>query len=270
MNKLTYILAILLWITISNTNLYAQQLIQVTDETITVNSTTSLTGNSRNKTEVALPEKTKAYIYRISIFPKGKSKVDNSLLDLLTEMGGANVSMAASFAQFAIKNNDNSSIDAFIFNNTFDADNFYNKKDGDWNACKTMTNRVSCCFSTKDCIGPKIFFGFKNNNIMQGLDVKLEIVALIDTSLKSDYQYSYTIRNSSNTEVKYMLSLDNINWKELSLRNDYNQTFTFHQEEIYFKIKTDSFKSSTYKLIPNERYRIFWNTSLAKWDLTRY
>jgi len=270
MRKLTYILNFLFFTLIFTLNLSAQELVQVTDETLTVNSTTSITGNSRNKTEVTLPEKTKAYIYRISIFPKGKGAVNNSLFDLLKQIGGANISIATSFAQFAIKNNDNASVDAFIFNNTYDADNFYSKKDGNWSACKSMTNRVSCCFSTNECMGRQIFFGFKNNNIMQGLDVKLEIVALIDTSLRSDYKYSYTIDNSANKELKYLISTDNLNWQETSLRDGYQKIYTFEQKEIYFKIKTDNFKFSAYKLTPNERYRIFWNTKLAKWDLMRY
>jgi hypothetical protein len=248
----------------------AQELVQVTDETITVNSTTAMTGYTRNKTEVTLPEKTKAYIYRISIFPKGKSAVDNSLFELLKQMGTANISIATSFAQLAIKNNDNFSVDAFIFNNTYDADNFYDKKDNNWSSCKSMTNRVSCCFSTKECIGREIYFGFRNNNIMQGLDVKLEIVAIVDSTLKSDYKYSYTIDNGSNKVLKYFISLDNNNWEETSLRSSYQQVYTFEQREIYFKIKTDNFKFSTYKLTPNERYKIFWNEKLQKWDLTRY
>ena len=257
-------------LTVSFLSSRSQDLVQVTDETLTVNSTTAMSGYTRNKTEVTLPEKTKAYIYRISIFPKGKTSVDNSLFDLLQQMGGAKVSLATSFAQFAIKNNDNSAVDAFIFNNTYDADNFFAKKDGNWNACKSLPNRVSCCFSTKDCIGRQIFFGFRNNNLMQGLDVKLEVVALIDTSLKSDYKYSYTIENAGNRELKYSISLDNVKWEETSLRNGYQQTFTFEKQEIYFRIRTDNFKLSSYKLTPNERYRIVWNTNLSKWDLERF
>lgn len=44
-----------------------------------------MSGNTRNITQVTLPEKTKSYIYRISISPKGKSSVDNSLFELLEQ-----------------------------------------------------------------------------------------------------------------------------------------------------------------------------------------
>ncbi len=250
--------------------LFSQELIQVTDETITVNSTTSMTGYTRNITSIKLPEKTKKYIYRISVFPKGESEIDNSLFDLLKQYGGANVSVATSFAQFAIKNNDSKSVDAYIFNNTYDADNFYDKQDGNWSTCKNMPNRASCCFATDDCIGKDIYFGFRNNNIMQGLDVKLEVVALIDNSLITDYKYSYSISNSTNQELKFSISLDGKDWQETSLRNGYKQIYTFEQNEVYFRIRTNNSTMALYKLIPNERYKIIWNDELQKWDLTRY
>ncbi len=229
-----------------------------------------MSGNTRNITQVTLPEKTKSYIYRISISPKGKSSVDNSLFELLEQMGGAQVAIATSFAKFAIKNNDNPSVDAFIFNNTYDADNFYSKNDGNWNPCKSMTNRVSCCFSTKECIGKQIYFGFRNNNMMEGLDVKLEIVALVDSSLKSDYKHSYTILNTTDREQEISISLDNKNWKSLRLREGYQQILSYDENEIFFKISTSLYKVAAYKLAANDRYKIIWNSSLQKWDLTRF
>jgi len=251
-------------------NIAAQEVVQVTDETITVNSTTSVSGYTRNTTKVTLPEKTIGYIYRLSVFSKGNASVGSSLLSLLQKMGGANISLASSFAQFAINNNDNNSVDAYIFTNTYDADNFYAKKDGNWNACKSMPNRASCCFATSDCMGKELFFGFRNNNIMKGLDVKLEIVAIVDASLKTDYKYSYTINNSTDKELKYSLSLDNVNWQQTSLRSGYQQIYSFEQKEIYFKIYTDNFKFVMYKLTPNERYKIIWNTIAGKWDIVHF
>jgi hypothetical protein len=248
----------------------AQELVQVTDEMLTVNSTTSALGHTRNKAEVSLPEKVKGYIYRISIFPKGKTVVDNSLFDLLKQAGGSNISLASSFAQFAIRNNDNNAIDAFIFNNVYDAENFYARKDGSWSYCKSLLNRSSCCFATTECIGRQLFFGFRNNNIMQGLDVKLEIVAMVDTAMKASYHYSYTINNAADRELKYSISTDNIHWQESTLRNGYQQTFTFEQQEIYFRIQTGDLKMAAYKLIPNERYKIIWNVNAGKWDMARY
>ena len=161
-------------------SIYAQELVQVTDETLTVNSVTAMTGYTRNKTEVTLPDRTSGYIYRISVFPKGTNPAGPSLFSLLKKLGSSNISLASSFAEYAIANNDNSSVDAFIFSSPDDANNFYAKKDGYWNACKSMPNRVSCCFATKECMGKEVYFGFRNNNIMKGLDVKLEVVALVE------------------------------------------------------------------------------------------
>lgn len=248
---------------------FSQELVQVTDETITVNSTSAINGYTRNKTEVIFPEKTIGYIYRISITSKGANPVNNSLFGLLQNIGSTNISLASSFAKFAIQNNDNNAVDAFIFSNVYDADNFYSKKDQNWSACKSMPNRVNCCFATKECLGKQIYFGFRNNNIMQGLNVRIEIVALVDKASSSDYKYSYTINNSSGKELKYSLSLDGINWEETQLRNGYLQTHTIDKNEVYFKIFTDNLKFVTYKLTPNERYKIFLN-SQGLWDLIRY
>lgn len=267
--KKTHIKLIILLLFFAS-ELYSQELIQVTNEVLTVNSTTAYSGYTRNKTEVNLPEKTIGYIYRISISPKGSSLADNSLFDLLESMGDIKISLASSFAKFAIKNNDNNAVDAFIFNNTFDADNFYAKNDGNWSACKSMMNRASCCFASKECISNKIYFGFRNNNAMQGLDVKIEVVALVDKNSTIDYKYSYSINNSANIELKYSLSLDNINWEEKSLRNGYLQNLSLEQKEIYFRINSENSKVVKYKLTPNERYKIFWNAKLLCWDLTRY
>lgn len=258
----------LILLNISGSN--AQQLVQVSDEVITVNSSTSLTGYTRNKTEVLLPEKTIGYVYRISVFPKGSVSVGTTLFDLLDAVGGTNISLASSFARFAITNNDSNSIDAFIFNNTYDADNFFSKNDGNWSSCKSLMNRGSCCFATKECLGNKIYFGFRNNNIAQGLDVKIEIVALVDINSTSIYKYSYSINNKTNIELKYFVSLDNVNWQENTLRSGYLQNFSFSQREIYFKIVSNNFNTKAYKLAADERYQLFWNDKELCWDLSRY
>lgn len=266
--KKSYLVVVFVFL-VSFSKLLSQELIAVTDETITVNSTTAINGYTRNRTEVILPEKTTGYIYRISIFPKGMTSKNTSLFDLLEDIGSPNISLASSFAKFAINNNDNNSVDAFIFNNIYDADNFYSKNDDNWNACKSMLNRVSCCFATEECIGQTIYFGFRNNNIMQGLDVRIEIVAVVDKTSTYDYKYSYTIDNSSDRELKYNVSIDGANWEETQLRSGYHQTHTIGKKEMFFKIFTDNFKYVTYKLTPNERYKIFLNEN-GIWDLIRY
>lgn len=99
------------------------------------------------------------------------------------------ISLASSFTKFAIKNNDNNAVDAFIFNNVFDAENFYAKKDGNWTSCKIMMNRGNRCFMSKECLANKIYFGFRNNNTMQGLSVRLEVVAIVDSNSQVSFKY---------------------------------------------------------------------------------
>lgn len=251
-------------------NLSAQELVEVTNDVLTVNSRSAYGGNTRNKADVVLPEKTIGYIYRISVFPKGHASVDDSLFDLLKLAGSTNISLVASFAKYAIRNNDSNSVDAFIFNNVYDADNFFSKNDTNWSACKTMTNRASCCFATTECMGQRIFFGFRNNNLRQGLDVKLEVVALVDKETTTTYKYTYAIKNATSIELEYSLSTDNINWKSTKLRSGYLQNFSLEHKEIYFKIDSTANKSVHYTLTPGERYQISWNIEKECWDLTRY
>ena len=254
---------------LKNVICFSQEFVQVLDQTVTVNSTTSISGYTRNTISAILPEKTIGYIYRISISPKGSNgQANDALFNLLKSYSPSSILFGISLAQFAVKNSNNTAVDAFIFDNTFDADDFYTKKDNNWGACKSMPNLVNCCYTTKECIGKNIFFGFRNKNISQGLDVKLEIVALVDNSRKNSYSYSYTIQNTTQQELKYFISSDNINWQEQTLRSGYKQTFTFEQSEIFFKIYTDNRIFVQYKITPENRYEIIWNNN--KWDLVHF
>jgi len=248
----------------------AQSLVQVLDETITVNSIYALSGNTRNKAEIRLPEKTKSYIYRISVFKKGEGGINKSLLEILNDFGGAKVSLMTSFANFAVKNNDNLAVDAFIFNNIYDAENFIGRKDGNWSACKSMPNRQNSCFVMSQCLNRDVFFGFRNNNISQGLDVKLEVVALVDSTQKADHLFSFKIVNSSGREIKYLISKDEQNWEQDNLRHSYFKSYSIEQRYMYFKIYTDKQKFVYYKINPEDRYKIIWNTNKAMFDLIRY
>jgi len=248
--------------------MFPQELVQIIDETFTVNSISAINGNTRNTTKITLPEKTKGYIYRISVTPKGSNALSNSLFDLLQTVGSTNISLASSFAKYTIQNGDNNSVDAFIFDNVFDADNFLSKKDLNWSACKMMLNRLSCCFASQDCIGRNVYFGFRNNNTMQGLNVRLEIVALVDQSLTANYKYSYPISNTTNKEVIYLISTDNINWEKIQLRSGYKFTHLIDAAELFIKINTER-KSVVYKLTPDERYKVYWNIK-GYLDLMRY
>jgi len=248
---------------------YSQKYIDVTDETLTVNSRTALLGNTRNITSITLPEKSIGYIYRVSVFPKGNADAANSLFKLIRSVDPS-TALATTLMQFSIKNNDGNSVDAFIFNNTYDADNFYAKNDNNWSACKSMPNRSNCCFSTNDCINRTIYFGFRNNNISQGLDVKLEVVAIVDSSKLSNYSFSYTVQNGTDREIKIQISNDDLNWAEKSLRSGYQETYTLEQSKMYIRIYTTTDSFVHYKLDPAERYKIIFNQQDGKWDIIHF
>lgn len=248
--------------------LSAQQYQSIIDETIVVNSMTAMSGYTRNITEISIPEHTTGYIYRITITHKGTSDESTPLLSFLNNSSNVGVAGVSRISQYAIKNNDNNAVDAFIFNNVYDANDFYSKKDGTWTACKAMANRTNCCFESSECINNRIFFGFRNNNVAQGLNVRLEVVAKIDDL--AERKCSYIISNSTNTELKYYISVDNITWEESILRNGYHMTYNNSIKELYFKINTTEKAFVNYKIFPNERYKIVLNNEKSIWDLIRY
>lgn len=264
MHKIPYCLFLLFLCCITTS---AQKLINVIDETIVVNSTTALSGYTRNVTMVTLPDHTKSYLYRISITPKGNPDQSLALFDMLNNTRDIGMATFSKIGEYAIKRNDNFAVDAFIFNNTYDADDFYAKKDGNWKYCKGMPNRTNCCFESEECINNRIFFGFRNNNIAQGLNVRLEVVALIDETVED--KYSYTISNATSNEVKYFVSADNIKWEEVLLKSGYHMIYNNSLKEFYFKAYSDK-KTASYKILPNERYKIVFVNQSGKLDLIRY
>ena len=247
----------------------AQQYMPVTDETLTVNSATSLSGHTRNTVEVDLPSHTIGYIYRMSVMPKGGNGSFESLFNVIKKIDPA-TAFTSSLMQYAIRNSENYAVDAFVFNNTSDANEFYNKNDNNWSACKSMPNRSNVCLATKECLNKTLYFGFRNNNISQGLDVRFELVAIVDTTITQEYAYTFTIDNGSTAQVRYFISLDNKNWKEEVLNPGYEATFSGIQREAYIKIYTTTAFFVHYKINAQNRYRIFWNLDSGKWDLKSF
>lgn len=249
---------------------YSQQYVDVLDETVRVNSISSLTGYTRNITRIQLPSHCIGYIYRLTVDKVEGTGVSEALFTLLKKVPEKTISWGASLAEYAVNSNDGEAVDAFIFNNTYDADNFYAKKDGSWNACRIMNNRMNVCFATKDCQGSQVYFGFRNNNLRQGLKVRLEVVAVIDTTETVTNKYSYTIVNETGQDIKYELSADNTKWEAYSLSSGYMQTPSVEYSKLYIRITTNMFKSVKYEIHPGIRYKIAWNSVEQKWDLYKY
>jgi hypothetical protein len=249
---------------------FGQQFISVVDEELRLNSQTSLTGNTRNGTRVPLPEKCIGYVYRLTVQRVEGTGVSEALFELLKRSPEQAISWGASLVQYAVNNADGEAVDAFIFNNTFDSDNFLAKNDGNWSACKTMLNRMNICLATKECQGTQMYFGFRNNNIRQGLKVRLEVVAVVDTASTTAAKYSYHITNNTQQKLNYQLSTDNVNWQNLSLEAGYMINPSITSAKLYFKISTTALKFVSYELQPGTRYKIIWNASQAKWDLVQY
>jgi hypothetical protein len=142
--------------------------------------------------------------------------------------------------------------------------------DGNWRVCKSLMNRGNCRFPTKDCLNHRIYFGFRNNNISQDLDVKLEVIAIVDTAKGSTKTYSYTLLNGTNNELKFYTNYNDADWTLNSLRPNYQFTFSFEKPVVYVRIYTTAISFAHYKLTPGNRYKFIFNKQAKKWDVVYY
>jgi hypothetical protein len=250
---------------------YSQKFVDVLNETLTVNSKTAIGGYTRNKTSVRLPEKTKGYIYRITIADKGSLVVSNTLFSILKNIAPKQISLGVALTEYAVSNSDNESVDAFIFTNVYDAEKFYSKKDGEWDFCYSMSSVSNSCRSVKDCIGELVYFGFRNGNFRQGLDVKLEVVAIVDESQKNKFNYTFCIVNSTDVNQKYYLSVDNKKWElQTYHKKGYSMCYTYPQNYLYARIYTTTTTYKTATLYSNQRYTIYWNKKTKQLSIETY
>ncbi|MFB0497317.1 hypothetical protein ABID99_003554 [Mucilaginibacter sp. OAE612] len=263
---LKYLLAAFLIISVYNA--FAQTYVDVANQTITLNSTSNLTGNNRNYVRVDFPDKTAAYICRITISPKDRNQQINHLFELINKLAPAELAVSANLARYAVNTNDGSAVDTYVFSNTYDADSFVQKKDENLSACQQSNNVVNTCYASNQCLNPSLYFGFRNNNLVNGLDVHLEVVALVDSGKKGN-SYTYSIANGAKQEVKCLVSADRQHWENVSLRQGYSITFTKELPVLYFRMFTSVLNFVNYDLRPDERYKIIWS-STNKWDLIRY
>lgn len=251
-------------------NTFSQKLVNVVGETITVNSVSSLSGWSRNKIEVPLPENTTGYIYRITSFPKNNVNITDGLFSVLKSIPLAEIKIGASLAEYAINNSNGSAIDYFIFTNIEDLNAFYKKDNANWSSCKSFPNVINVCRTSNECLNRTIYFGFRNNNITEGLDVHIEVVAIQDENKSSFSNYGFKILNEATVTANFELSLDGSTWESYSLKPNYVEEFTFTKPAAVFKITTTGKGTVEYKINSNERYKIAWNVNKGIWDLYTY
>jgi hypothetical protein len=250
-------------------NVLGQIYVPVVNQTITVNSRSTLSGNSRNYIVAEFPKNTSAYVYRISITSKDASTESTELFNLLKNYPSATIAIGSQLTQLIIQTSDGKAVDAFTFNNVYDADNFRNKNDGNWGASQASMSVVNTCYASNTGLNPTVYFGFRNNNLMDGLNVHLEVVAIVDSAKQSNTCFSYSILNGTDRELKYFISTDESNWQEANLESLYSQTFSSGLPYFFFKIYTNTFNFVSYKITPTDRYKIILNNG-NKWDLIKY
>lgn len=180
------------------TNTYTQQLSLILQDKFVVNSRTSLNGYTRNYAEVKLPSNAIGYIYRLTVLEKGRSLASETLFELAQKIPDIKVKIGAAVAEFIVNNSNNHAVDFFIFTQYSDISNFYSKNDDKWNSCFSLPNRQGLCYASNECMADKIWFGFRNNDIDDGVEVYLEVVAILEDKMINSNSYSTTNSNSGN------------------------------------------------------------------------
>jgi len=276
MKKLILLISFLSFTCLTFSQAYYKQI----DRELLVVNTYASKGMSRNIANVVLPENTKGYIYRITLNPKGGKRTPTTLFDMVSKVSTKEIAFGVELAKYAVDVSDDVALDAFIFSSKTNATNFLAKKEGYWTACKEMYNRKSVCFSTTECLNRNIYFGFKNNNLMQGIEVLLEVVAIIDPAKKPTIETgsnsistqkitlgslgqritvgtTYNIYNSTKLfDFNVLISTDGIIYKNYLVKALENRSLVFGSKKIYFKMDKDS---SPLLLEPRTNYKIMWD-----------
>lgn len=139
------------------------------------------TGHSINVVEMNLPEGAIGYVVRFTTKNKGAQFGEVDLFSLLSNVPRKDIKLFSALSKFVISNSDGNNVDAYIFTSREEADNFRTANDVipyHFYPCKEMTQTVSACFYSDECLARKIYFGFRNWNWMQGLDVKVEFIPI--------------------------------------------------------------------------------------------
>lgn len=269
MNKM---LLLIVFLIISNgKQLNAQRLQKLFRETITINSRSSTNGHTRNISKLELPTGTSGFVYRISVFKRKDAADVSELMDIVSEIPITELKVGAKLSKYAIKNTNSLSIDYFIFTTEQDALDFYDKKDNNWSSCTSFLNRAGTCSSTSACLNKNVWFGFRNNNISQGLDIVFEAIAIVDEAKEKSNQstYVFNITNTTNSEVFFQLSNVGKNWNNFSLTSNSGKGYSYKKNEIIFRMLNQNNKELNYKIYSDERYKIVFNQN-NELDLQKY
>jgi hypothetical protein len=238
-------------------------------QTLVINSQTAVGKKSRNFADFTLPDNSIGYVYRITVFPKGDKKVPNDLFDLVSKVSSKEIAFGAELTKYMIDVNADEAIDTYIFSDRNSFSNFYSGGTN-WVACKTMPNRRGICVASNECLSKKLFFGFENKNWTHGVEVLLEVVAVIDTDLMPLNRplkpfdptrkivlsglYNYSILNTSLlNNFDAQVSTDGINYKIYHINAGETVSRFFTANPIYLKLYN---YSRPLRLTPNKKYKI--------------
>ncbi len=231
-------------------------------------------GYTRNFVDIRLPRGIVAYAYRISLYKIDGVKMPDRLIELLSAVPIAELKAGLDISKYVVTNPiKGGEVDYFIFTKASEADHFFNKEDEIWKGCKSFLNSASTCVLSDECLGSQFFFGFRNNSGAKGLDVNLELVAIVDEdqALINQSMSAYEIKNSLTADMAFQLSTDGKNWTDYTVPTGSSGTYNYNESTIYFKINNAGGTPPTqYKINTTQKYKIYYNDTKKRLDLMGY
>ena len=255
--------------------------VSVLNEKLTVNSITNVTARyRRNAAEFSLPVGTIGFIYRISVFQAGKVNMTNQLTDLVKNLPIQDVryKIAAQVGSYALQGANNESIDYFIFQNQADKTQFL--KDGieGINTCSSHAQRNNVAKYSDDCIQKKMYLGFQNKNLSQGLDVQLEVVAVVEKREvgvkfipKIPAFSTFSIKSNCGLLTRIEISKDGETWNEYTLESNQSTTFRSVGNKSFIRISTLLGRDFLLEkqAVSSGNYALIFDKKNEKWTLAK-
>jgi len=125
---------------------------------------------------------------------------------------------------------------------------------------------------TKTSTGEAWIASDKKYEIANKLDAAGDITSMIlqeNTELPVMAKQGATIYNSTNKEMEFELSDDNLNWRKESLASKSGKKYRFgggKQLFGYIRIATENKGYIYYQVSLTKEYQIFWNETRLRWD----
>ncbi len=158
--------------------------------------------SARKVVVVPLPEKTKRYVYRVSIFKKDKGvKLKDTLFAQLENIAPEDMKAGDTLTTLIARQPNAEMLDFYIVPTEEDGVAFKERKM--YNSCLRQPDMMNFCAVSDTCVGKSLVICLKNKNLKKDLSVVIEVVAIKEGDQPRWTEESRkTIKESLTNEIK--------------------------------------------------------------------